>query len=531
MERRNRAWGTRCPTGGGAGAGAAAAREAVRCACSERERERANALQSTMMRDTGTSSPLWPLNVETKWVPANSLPKWPQGTDGGRDSDRDRARARQAERSPPSSPVHSPPAALRLPRPASLCSGGEGRSGVRTLRQRLFDTIPLSVDRPQWNAHDSAEQPQLLRRRRQAAARERRRKRTEKSPAHSVVGAAAAGDLAELRQWMAIDDSYCNGEVVLSHATHRTSPLLEAAKNGHVSCCQLLLQRGARVDDFSAAPTRWTALMEAAAAGHVGVVNALCSFGANPLLESKQTGSTALSLAAIQGHAGAVAGLLALGSVLPRAVAAAASCLGEVAAALTALQPLRKIAVEKERELWVQGRQCERVRKARERSRQALEKRTANRDSRNESAKLTRCGVMWQNSGSQQLRQDFFAWRAQAAVHAAEKARARDIEVQERCNRACGEQSLALAAAAAARQDMSEAVERLQGLVGTAIQLVELAQSRAAVVGRMYAHTDVDGRSAVCHGKDNIISHYCHSVAILCLCVSLCLSWFCNLQP
>ena len=507
----------------------------MRCACtvlrSEPERERANALQSTMRRDTGTSSPLWPLNVETKWVPANSLPKWPQGTDGGRDSDRDRDRARQAERSPPSSPVHSPPAALRLPRPASLCSGGEGRSGVRTLRQRLFDTIPLSVDRPQWNAHDSAEQPQLLRRRRQAAARERRRKRTEKSPAHSVVGAAAAGDLAELRQWMAIDDSYCNGEVVLSHATHRTSPLLEAAKNGHVSCCQLLLQRGARVDDFSAAPTRWTALMEAAAAGHVGVVNALCSFGANPLLESKQNGSTALSLAAIQGHAGAVAGLLALGSVLPRAVAAAASCLGEVAAALTALQPLRKIAVEKERELWVQGRQCERVRKARERSRQALEKRTANRDSRNESAKLTLCGVMWQNSGSQQLRRDFFAWRAQAAVHAAEKARARDIEVQERCNRACGEQSLALAAAAAARQDMSEAVERLQGLVGTAIQLVELAQSRAAVVGRMYAHTDVDGRSAVCHGKDNIISHYCHSVAILCLCVSLCLSWFCNLQP
>ena len=495
------------------------------------------ALQSTMRHDTGTSSPLWPLNAETKWVPANSLPKW-EGTAGGRDTDRDRDR--QAERSPPSSPVHSPLAPLRLPRPASvhavrahgagspnesqsgarsssalphggpasLCGGREGRSGVRTLRQRLFDTIPLSVDRPQWNAYDSAEEPLLVRRRRQAAARERRRKRTEKSPAKSVVGAAAAGDLAELRQWIAIDDSYCNGEAVLPHTSHLTSPLLEAAKNGHVACCQLLMQRGARVDDFSAAPTRWTALMEAAAAGHVGVVNALCGYGANPMLQSNQTGSTALCLAATQGHAGAVAGLLALGGVLPRAVAEAASCLGEVAAVLNALHPVRKILSKKERELCVQGRQCERVKKARERSRQDLEKRTANRDSRNESAKLTRSGFMWQNSGSLQLRRDFFAWRAHAAVHAAEKARVRDIEMQECYDRACGEQSLALAAAAAARQDMGETIVRLQGLVATAIRQVKLAKSRAELVGRMFAHKDVDGRTAVCHGTNNIIPHY-----------------------
>ena len=100
--------------------------------------ERVNAaLQSTMRHDTGTSSPLWPLNAETKWVPANSLPKW-EGTAGGRDTDRDRDR--QAERSPPSSPVHSPLAPLRLPRPASVHavrahaagSPNESQSGARS---------------------------------------------------------------------------------------------------------------------------------------------------------------------------------------------------------------------------------------------------------------------------------------------------------------------------------------------------------------------------------------------------------------
>ncbi len=366
--------------------------------------------------------------------------------------------------------------------------------------------LQQSEAKPRWkSANDSAAEPQAVRRRRRAVARERRLKRHIKSTAEVVVGAAAAGDLATLQQWMAVDDSYCNCKAVLPHANHPTSPLMEAAKNGHAACCHLLMHRGARTDDVGSAAPGWSALMEAAAVGHVDVVNALCGFGADPLLESKGSGSTALSLAAMQGHAGAVAGLLALGGLLPRAVAEAASSLGEVAAALGTLLPIRQVMAQKDHDLWLVGMQCDLTKQASKRSEQDCTKRVANRESRIESAKLAHAGFVWRNSGGIQLRRDFFAWRAQTAVNAAERARLRDVEMRRRYDHAFAAQDVALAAAAAARQDMDEAVERLQRSVATALRRLKLAKSRAGLVGMMLAHANVDGLTPVCHGMGHII--------------------------
>eukprot|EP01043_Picozoa_sp_COSAG02_P062070 COSAG02_NODE_8476_length_2557_cov_2.189992_3_plen_405_part_00 len=355
------------------------------------------------------------------------------------------------------------------------------------------------------SANDSAAEPQAVHRRRRAVARERRLKRHVKSTAEYVVGAAAAGDIATLQRWMAVDDSYCNCKAVLPHANHPTSPLVEAAKNGHVACCHLLMHRGARINDVGSAAPEWSAMMEAAAVGHVDVVNALCGFGADPLLESKSSGSTALSLAAVHGHAGVVAGLLALGGLLPRAVAQAASSLGEVAAALSTLLPMRQIMAQKDHNLWLVGMQCDYAKQASNKSEQDCTKRVANRESRIESAKLAHAGFVWRNSGGIQLRRDFFAWRAQAAVNAAERARLRDVEMRRRYDHAYATQEVALAAAAAARQDMDETVERLQRSVATALRRLKLAKSRAGLVGMMLAHANADGLTPVCHGKDLIV--------------------------
>eukprot|EP01043_Picozoa_sp_COSAG02_P046585 COSAG02_NODE_4373_length_5439_cov_4.438764_4_plen_455_part_00 len=437
--------------------------------------------------------------------------------------------------SPPTSPVNSPPALRQrrlrrdttpaerpAERPATspdvLANTEYPRessevSGISSIRRRLFAAMPQSEAKQRWKSgNDCTAEPQLVRRRRQAVARKRRLKRCIKSTAEIVVDAAAAGDVAALQHWMRIDDSYGNCEAVLPHANNPTSPLVQASKNGHVDCCQLLLRHGARVDDVAAAAPGWSALMEAAAVGRVNTVNALCGFGANPLLSSTKTGSTALSLAAVQGHAGAVAGLLALGGLLPRAVAQAASSLGEVAAALNALLPMRQVMAQKDRDLWVVGRQCDSMKQASKRSEQACTKRVANRESRVESAMLARAGFVWQKSGPNiRLRRDFFAWRAHAAVHAAEKAHLRDVEARRRHDRAYAVQEFALMAAAAARQDMDETVERLQRSVETAIRRLKLAKSRAGLVGMMVAHADVNGLTPVCHGKEphKYHSRYC----------------------
>jgi hypothetical protein len=493
----------------------------------------------TMMRDTA-SNPLYPLNVEQRWVPANALPPWSPPLrdgdgdvrgDGDGDGDGDVRGDGESGESPPSSPVDSPPAessrwhsapgerpatshaalgVIVAGPPSDAGSASSDGSGISSIRRRLFEAMPdIPHDKPRWkSAHDMAAEPQAARRQRQVVARNRRLKRYIKSTAELVVGAAAAGDITGLRQWMAVDDSYCNCEAALPYANSLTAPLLEAAKHGHVECCQLLMRRGARVDDLTGAAPGWSALMEGAAAGNVAIVNALCGFGANPLVANR-TGSTALSLAAAQGHAGVTAELLALGGLLPRAVARAAAGLTAVASALDALEPVRKAMAEKDRALWLQGRRCGAAKLASKRAKQAYEKRQANRESRIQSAKHAIAGFMWFAAANLQLRRDFFGWRAVTATHTAEKAQRRDMELQTRYNHAYAEQELALPATASARQDLDEAVETVHRLVATALQRLELAKARAGVVGQMFAHQDTDGLTPVCQGAAALITLLC----------------------
>ncbi|KXZ45878.1 hypothetical protein GPECTOR_49g462 [Gonium pectorale] len=85
------------------------------------------------------------------------------------------------------------------------------------------------------------------------------------------------------------------------------TPLLIAAKNGHVDAIRALLQAGANRE--AANKTGWTALHIAAQNGHVAAVAALLKAGANKEA-AKENGATPLFIAAKNGHVKVVVALL-----------------------------------------------------------------------------------------------------------------------------------------------------------------------------------------------------------------------------
>lgn len=493
----------------------------------------------TALRDTA-SSPLYPLNTEQRWTPP------PPGWQLLAGANKWTAPPLQlACASPPGSPVDSPerlapspgarpstshalsappsragsrelllrPSTSHSAQPSSSSSSSPGSppsdagssvddGSIGSIRRQLFQALPMEslAVRQRWRSgNDNAAEPEPVHRQRRAVAHERRLKRKTRSVAQLVVAAAAAGDIAGLNEWMAVDGSFVNCEAALPFATTLTAPLLEAARHGHVECCQLLMHRGARTDDLAGAAPGWSALMEAAAAGHVLVINALCGFGADPLV-ANQTGSTALSLAAAQGHSTSVASLLALGGLLPRSASRAAAGLATVATALDALKPARKIAADSESALWDQGKQCDAGDLLSAEAKTAYEQRQRNAASRYESAKMTQAGFVWRGAGARtvQLRRDFFAWRAQTAVICAEKARVKADEMAARSHAGVSAQEFLLRAAATARQAVDEAIEAVLRSAPAASQRLETALTRALVVGKMFSHPDTDGLTPTC---------------------------------
>jgi len=265
---------------------------------------------------------------------------------------------------------------------------------------------------------------------RQREKAKKRRKHAEyhkgrrSNAAELMVIAASKGNLAVVRDHLAIDSSFANCEAALPRALMRTTPLLQAARGGHAALCRELLLHGATIDHLSTDEVGcvWSPLMEAAARGHTAAVGTLCGFGADPLVLSS-TSSNALSLAAGQGHTEAVAMLLSLGGLLPRSVGAAAAALRAVATRLQALTPLRLTAARKERALWSLAR---RVDAAAEKT-AATEKSSARRsriaEKRARQGQMGRVGLMWGGRGL--LKAVFCCWNSAAVAAISERAASR----------------------------------------------------------------------------------------------------------
>jgi len=77
------------------------------------------------------------------------------------------------------------------------------------------------------------------------------------------------------------------------------SPLTLAACGGHVELAELLLERGANIEEVN--DEGYTPLMEAAREGHLCVVRALLKHGAIINAQTEETHETALTLAACGG--------------------------------------------------------------------------------------------------------------------------------------------------------------------------------------------------------------------------------------
>lgn len=79
------------------------------------------------------------------------------------------------------------------------------------------------------------------------------------------------------------------------------SPLRCAARCNHIQAAELLIEKGAEVDDLGGSSFR-TPLMTAVQHGHDSMVELLISRGANVNYKDPQTGWTPLMLAALNGH-------------------------------------------------------------------------------------------------------------------------------------------------------------------------------------------------------------------------------------
>jgi ankyrin repeat protein len=109
-----------------------------------------------------------------------------------------------------------------------------------------------------------------------------------------LLEAAESGDVNTTKRW-----AYCNSDSCTTDDVWRNTPLLVAAKYGHVEAGRVLLQGGADVQRGDS--DTWNALHRAASYGHLELCRMLLDSGAevNAVSGGKWT---ALHLAAWTGH-------------------------------------------------------------------------------------------------------------------------------------------------------------------------------------------------------------------------------------
>jgi ankyrin repeat protein len=112
----------------------------------------------------------------------------------------------------------------------------------------------------------------------------------------AIQVAARFGDLPALVDLLAAG---ANPDAEVAGHRHET-PLMEAARDGHVEIAERLLRAGARVDHVDSGGE--TALMWAVRAGETDYANVLLAAGANPALRNR-AGETALDMARDIKHA------------------------------------------------------------------------------------------------------------------------------------------------------------------------------------------------------------------------------------
>jgi ankyrin repeat protein len=129
-----------------------------------------------------------------------------------------------------------------------------------------------------------------------------------RAPATPIAKAAYAGDAARVRQLL--EDGSDPDDMTLTGLT----PLMYAARAGHVMVVQELVRHGARPDLTDKAMTGWTALIHAIHKGQNAAALALLDGGAHPDVRIGH-GATALGYAAAYGNTAIVRALLERGAV------------------------------------------------------------------------------------------------------------------------------------------------------------------------------------------------------------------------
>jgi hypothetical protein len=120
-----------------------------------------------------------------------------------------------------------------------------------------------------------------------------------------IFGAVSGGDVNELARLMDANPHLMEAR---NPDSYRQTPLMMAAKRGHVGVVRLLVERGADVN--AAGPFGSTALHFAAEGGHGEMVSILLNHGADPSRRDHLAGTTPLCSASGRGHLGVVRQLL-----------------------------------------------------------------------------------------------------------------------------------------------------------------------------------------------------------------------------
>ena len=126
----------------------------------------------------------------------------------------------------------------------------------------------------------------------------------------ALVESAARGDIASVNAALRAG-TRPNQATTVPGCNHPVTPLAMAARGGHTSCVQVLLQAGAQAD-VMVGPNRYTALFLAAQNGHAGCVAVLASAAPASIEQATLEGATPLLVSAHLGHLQSVHVLLRL---------------------------------------------------------------------------------------------------------------------------------------------------------------------------------------------------------------------------